>query len=67
MNTHKGWGICQVAISGGQLPRTLLMRTSQNSQKANFALTEFYEVRAEKQWLSNNKEDSPSGGCTQRV
>ena len=42
-------------------------RTSENPQKANFALTEFYEVRAEKQCLSNNKEDSPSGGCTQRV
>ena len=25
MNTHKGWGICQVAISGGQLPRIVLL------------------------------------------
>ena len=38
MNTHKGWGICQVAISGGQLPRIVLMRTSENPQNANFAL-----------------------------
>jgi hypothetical protein len=46
MRGYKGWrNFRELETLEVQLPRMLLKRTSENPQNANFAYTEFYEVR----------------------
>jgi hypothetical protein len=59
------FGIGEVGLVCSSHARYSTELPSQDTFSDSF-FTQFSEVRADKQRLSNNK-DSPSGGCTQRV